>query len=73
MASSRYDMLLCSETLVSDTHHVSELPVSGFDRPDLLCRDKMPRALEMAAIPIRDGYGEYRLPIFEGGYCEMLI
>ena len=27
VASSQYDILLCSETLVSDMHHVSELLV----------------------------------------------
>ena len=30
MASSQYDILLCSETLVSDLRHVSELLVPGF-------------------------------------------
>ena len=30
VASSQYDILLCSETLVSDLRHVSELLVSGF-------------------------------------------
>ena len=49
LASSQYDILLCSETLVSDTRHVSELLVLGFGRPVLLCRGKMPRAREMAA------------------------
>ena len=29
VASSRYDILLCSETLVSDMRHVSELLVPG--------------------------------------------
>ena len=28
--SSQYDILLCSETLVSDMHHVSEVLVPGF-------------------------------------------
>ena len=37
VASSRYDILLCSEALVSDMHHVSELLVPGFGRP-VLCR-----------------------------------
>ena len=32
VASSRYDILLCSETLVSDMRHVSELLVPGFGR-----------------------------------------
>ena len=44
VASSQYDILLCSETLVSDLHHVSELLVPGFGRPVLLCRGKQPRA-----------------------------
>ena len=30
VASSQYDILLCSETLVSDSRHVSELLVPGF-------------------------------------------
>ena len=49
MASSRYDILLCSETLVSDMGHVSELLFPGFGRPVLLCLGKMPRARGMAA------------------------
>ena len=49
VASSQYDILLCSETLVSDLRHVSELLVPGFGRPVLLCRGKLPRARGMAA------------------------
>ena len=49
VASSRYDILLCFETLVSDMHHVSELMVPGFGHPVLLCRGRMPRAKGMAA------------------------
>ena len=49
VASSQYDILLCSETLVSDMSHVSELLVPGFGRLVLLCRGKMPRARGMAA------------------------
>ena len=54
VASSQYDKLFCSETLVSDMRHVSELLVPGFGRPVLLCRGKMPRPRGMAAY-IRDG------------------
>ena len=43
VATSQYDILLCSETLVSDMRHVSEVLVPGFCRPVLLCRGKMPR------------------------------
>ena len=44
VASSQYDLLLCSETLVSDRRHMSELLVPGFGCPVLLCRDGVPRA-----------------------------
>ena len=36
VASSQYYILLCSETLVSDLRHVSELLVPGFGRPVFL-------------------------------------
>ena len=36
--SSQHDILLCSETLVSDMRYVSEVLVPGFCRPVLLCR-----------------------------------
>ena len=49
VASSQYDILLYSETLVSDMCHVSEVLVPGFGGPVLLCRGKMPRARGMAA------------------------
>ena len=40
VASSQYDILLCSETLVSDMRHVLELLVLGFGRPMSLCRPR---------------------------------
>ena len=48
MASSQYDILFYSETLVSEMLHVSKLLVPGFGRPVLLCRGKMPRARGIA-------------------------
>ena len=39
VASSQYDIVLCSDTLVSDLRHVSELLVPGFGRIVLLCRE----------------------------------
>ena len=71
VASSQYDILLCSETLVSDMRHVSEVLLPGFGRP-VLCRDKMPRARGMAAY-VRDGHEAFRQPKFECGCCEMLV
>ena len=70
MASSRYDILMCSETLVSDMDHVSELLVPGFGRPALLCQGRMPRARGVAAVYVRDGYGAFPQPKFECGCCE---
>ena len=66
------DILLCSENLVSDMRHVSEVLVPGFCRPVLLRQGKMPRARGMAAY-VRYGYGAFRQPKFECGCCEMLV
>ena len=63
VASSQYDILLCSETLVPDMRHMSELLVSGFGSV-LLCQGKMTRARGMAAC-VRDGYGAFCQPKFE--------
>ena len=65
-------VLLCSETLVSDMFHVSEVLVPGFCRPLLLCRGKMPWGRGVAA-NVRDGYGAFRQPKFDCGCCEMLV
>ena len=72
VAPSQYDILFCSETLVSDMRYVLELLVPSFGRPVLLCRGKMPRARGTTAY-VRDGYGAYRQPKFECGCCEMLV
>ena len=72
MTLSQYDILLCSETLVSDMHHVSEVLVPSFCCSVLLCRGMMPRARGMAAY-VRDGYGAFRQPKFECGCCEKLV
>ena len=72
VASSQYDILLCSETLVSDMHHVSKVLVPGFCCPVLLCRGKMHGARGMATY-VRDGYGAFRQPKFMCGCCKMLV
>ena len=72
VASSQYDILLCSDTLVSDMYHMSEVLVPSFGHSDLFCRGKMPRALGMAAY-VRDGSGAFRQPKFECDCCEMLV
>ena len=72
VTSSQYDILLCSETLVSDMRHLSELLVPGFGRPILMCWGRMPQARVMV-VYIRDRYGTLNQPNFECGYCEMLF
>ena len=72
MASSQYDIQLCSKTLVSDMHHVSELLVPGFGRPVLFCRGMRRRARWMAA-NVRDGYGAFRQPKFGCNCCGIIV
>ena len=72
VASYQYDILFCSETLVSDKRHVSEFLIPGFGRSVLLCRGKIHRARGMAAYA-RDCFGAFRQPKFECGCCEMLV
>ena len=72
VALSLYDILFCSETLVSDMHHVSQLLVPSFGHPVMLCQGKMPRAHGIAAY-VRDGSGAFRQPKFECGCCKMLV
>ena len=72
MASSQFNILLCTEALVSDMRQVSEFLVPGFGRPVVLCRGRMPRVLGTAAY-VRDGFGAFRQLKFEWGCCEMLV
>ena len=72
VASSQYDLLLCSETLVSDRRHMSELLLPGFGLPVLLCRDEMPRAHGLA-VYVRDGSGAFSQPKFECDCWGMLV
>ena len=72
LVSSQYDILLCTETLVSNMRPVSEFLVAGFGHPVLLCRGTMPRPRGMAAY-VRDGYGAFRRPKFKCGCSKMLV
>ena len=71
MTSSQYDILLCSETIVSDMRHVLELLVPGFSCPVLSCRGMMPRTIRMGAY-VKDGHGAVRRLKFECGCYEIL-
>ena len=72
VALSQYDIPLCSETLVSDMRHVSDLLVPRFGCPVLLCQGRLLRARGMAAY-VRDGYGVFRQLKFEWGCCKIMV
>ena len=50
-----FDVILCSETLVFDRQHVSEIFLTGFDKPSLLPTYSTPRIRGLATY-IRLGY-----------------
>ena len=68
VALSQYDILLCSETLVSEMRNGSELLVPGFSRSVLVCLGKRARAREMAGY-VRNVHGALCQPKFECGCC----
>ena len=53
--SRNYDIILCSETLVSNYRNVSEILLPGFTKPTLLRRDSRPRVRGLATY-IRSGF-----------------
>ena len=53
-ASRQYDILFCSETLVSGMRHTSELLIPGFKKPILFKRNAIHRAQGMAAYIRKD-------------------
>ena len=69
MASSQYDILLCSETLGSDMCHVSELPGPLFGRSVVLYRARY-LGLE-GWLHTNEMVKEH--PKFECGFCKMLV
>ena len=69
---SKYDLLLFSETLISDRRHISEFLFPGFGRPFSFVTGWNTAARGMAAC-VRDGYGAFRQLKFKCGSCEMLV
>ena len=64
VAALGYDILLCSETLVSDMRDVTEMLVPRFGRLVLLRQVRMHLVRGFSAY-VRDGYGAFRQPKFE--------
>ena len=55
VVSQQYDIVLCSETLVSNRRHAAELILPGFSKPTQLLRGSRPRVCGLAAY-IRSGF-----------------
>ena len=72
MVSSRqFDILFCSETLVSNLRSPKELLLPGFKQPHLLKRNDRRRCQDMAAF-IRKGFPATRKPDYKCG-CHVVL
>lgn len=71
-ASKQYDVVFCSETLVSNFRSSKELLIPGFKQPLLLRRNERERVRGMA-VYIRNGFPASRKVCFECGCHEVLI
>ena len=72
LASTKYDIICCSETLVSDRRHSSELLLPNFNKPVQLLRNSLPRAQGLC-IYTRVGFNASRANKYECGCHEMMI
>lgn len=70
--SSQFDIVCCSETLVTDRRHVSELLLPNFGRPLLLLRNAIHRAQGLC-IYVRKGFNAYRFNKYECGCHEFMV
>ena len=66
------DVILCSETLISSRHHISEPMVQGFGRPIQLLKGEVDR-FRMFALYVREGFPTYRRRSYECGCCEVIV
>ena len=70
--SMPFDLIFCSETLVSNFGHSSEFLLPGFSKPLLLRRNAIPRARGMA-LYIKSGFSATRFNKFECGCHEVMV
>ena len=70
--ASRFDIVLCAETLVSARRHASELLLPGFGRPALSLRDVRPGARGLVMY-VRKGFPAFRRAKYECTCCEMMV
>ena len=72
VASNGFDIVFCSETLVSNFRHIAKLSIPGFKRPILLKCNEINRAQGMA-VYIRSGCSASHKASFECGCHETQI
>ena len=72
VAASKFDIVLCAETLVSARRNASELLLPGFGRPALSLRDVRPEARGLA-LCVRKGFPAFRRAKYECTCCEMMV
>ena len=72
VSSRQFDILFCSETLVSNLRSPKELLIPGFKQPNLLKRNDRRRGQGMAAY-IRKGFPASRKPDYECDCHEVLV
>lgn len=70
--SREFDVLLCSETLVSDRRHLSELAIPGFGKPQQILQNERSRSRGLVAY-VRNGFIGYRQKKYECRCCESLV
>ena len=70
--SRQYDILFCSETLVSSRKHPAEILIPGFKKPILLRSDATPRARGMA-LYIRNDFSATNQRTYECSCHEVQI
>ena len=70
--SRQYDILFCSETLVSNFRSPKELLIPGFKQPLLLKRNERERGQGMAAY-IRNGFPAFHKACYECSCHEVLV
>ena len=71
-ASKQFDILFCSETLISNYRSPKELLIPGFKQPHLLKRNERERGQGMAAY-IRNGFPASRKACYECKCHEVLV
>ena len=72
IVGSKFDVMVCAETKVSDRRHLSELRVPGFGCPQQRLRNSTPGAQGMA-LYVREGFRAFRQSKFECACHESFV